>query len=389
MDIIKSKIQQVPRLLEELDIDLWMVFVRETAVTNDPVMSLVVGYEVVWPSFFLYTCSGETIAIIGSIDQADFQRSGYFTEIIPYDEGVADVIKETLTKLNPKSIAINYSKDNPSADGLTHGMYHLLRDYLVGTQFIDKLISAEEICSKLRSRKSDVEIENISKAAELACQAWDNVIPQLKTGMTEKEVSDLVASEIESLGYTISFPTIVNTGDKTLPGHGTPTDAVIEPGEILHIDFGVNYKGYCSDLQRLVYFKKPEESDVPDEVLKVFELIKNIILESAKMCKPGKIGLTIDSYARKVLKDNGYPEYKHALGHQLGQYVHDGGALIGPQWERYGKSPNIPLEIGNVFTLELEVTLENIGHISLEEDVVIENQGARFLSPRQTELVVL
>ncbi|MFH1699636.1 MAG: Xaa-Pro peptidase family protein [Candidatus Zixiibacteriota bacterium] len=389
MDIIKSKITQVPHLLEELDIDLWMVFVRETEVTNDPVMSLVVGHEVVWPSFFLYTRSGEAIAIIGSIDQADHQRSGYFTEIIPYDEGVTGIIQETLAKLNPQSIAINYSEENPSADGLTHGMYHLLCDYLKGTHFIDKLISAEEICSKLRSRKSEIEIDNISKAAKLACQAWDNAVGRLKTGMTEKEISDLAEAEIESLGYTISFPTIVNAGDKTMPGHGTPTDAIIEPGEILHIDFGVNYKGYCSDLQRLVYFKKTNESGAPDGVLNAFKLIKNIISESARLCMPGDVGLTVDSYARSVLKNKGFPEYKHALGHQLGQFVHDGGALIGPQWERYGKSPNIPMEIGNVFTLELGITLENIGHVSLEEDIVIENHGARFLSPRQTELVIL
>lgn len=389
MSIIKSKIQQIPGLLKELDIDLWLVFVRETAVINDPVMSLVAGHEVVWPSFFLYTQSGDAIAIVGSLDQGDFQRSGYFTEVIPYDEGVSSVIKNTLSKLNPKSIAINYSKEDPSADGLTHGMYQLLCDYLSDTEFIGKLVSAEEICSKIRSRKSDAEIDNIARAAELACQAWDNVIPQLKAGISEKEVSDLVEREIKSLGYEVSFPTIVNAGDKTMPGHGTPTDAIVEPGEILHIDFGVNYKGYCSDLQRLVYFKKPGEDNAPGEVVKSFEMIRDIIFESAKLCKPGEKGLTVDTYARSVIIENGFPEYKHALGHQLGQFVHDGGALLGPQWERYGNSPNILLEIGNVFTLELEVSLEKIGHISLEEDVVIENQGGRFLSPRQTELTIL
>ncbi|MDH4032775.1 MAG: aminopeptidase P family protein, partial [candidate division Zixibacteria bacterium] len=77
------------------------------------------------------------------------------------------------------------------------------------------------------------------------------------------------------------------------------------------------------------------------------------------------------------------------LGHQLGRAVHDGGAIIGPKWERYGKTAEMKLEAGNVFTLELEINLPGIGCVGLEEDVLIVDGGARFLCPRQLELIVV
>jgi Xaa-Pro aminopeptidase len=89
-----------------------------------------------------------------------------------------------------------------------------------------------------------------------------------------------------------------------------------------------------------------------------------------------------------MLREKGYPEFPHALGHQLGRSVHDGGALIGPRWERYGAVTSIPLEEGNVFTLELEIILPGIGCVGLEEDIVITAAGGRFLGPRQQELIV-
>ncbi len=117
-------------------------------------------------------------------------------------------------------------------------------------------------------------------------------------------------------------------------------------------------------------------------------MIKDIITVTGRMCRPGVKGYEIDARARQMLVDNGYPEYEHALGHQLGRAVHDGGALIGPRWERYGKTPEIPLEENVATTLELEIILPGIGCVSLEEDACITKDGARFLGPRQMELQV-
>ena len=95
-----------------------------------------------------------------------------------------------------------------------------------------------------------------------------------------------------------------------------------------------------------------------------------------------------DTAAREHLKKCGFDEYPHALGHQIGRSAHDGAALLGPQWERYGDITSRPLEAGSVFTIELEVRIPQ-GLVSLEEDVLVTEDGCEYLSTPQTEIWVV
>ncbi len=389
MNIVADKVKQAAGVLEELDIDLWLIFVRETSMQADPMLPMMVGHDCTWQSFFAYTRNGDAIALVGNLDEADFTRAGYFTEVATYTAGVSEDIRTLIERLDPSKIAINYSTSDTGADGLTHGMYLLLQEYLDGTAYQKRLISAEPVCSKLRSRKLPAEVELIATAAKLTTQVWDEVHPQLKVGMTEKEVGALIDATIAKHGGEPSFSTIVNAGDKTDPGHGAPSDARLDPGDLLHVDFGIRLDGYCSDLQRLAYFPRREKSGLPEELKEAFYTVNEIITETAKISRPGVKGCEIDALAREMLRDHGYPEYQHALGHQLGRAVHDGGAVLGPEWERYGVTPRIEIEKSNVFTLELEIMLPGIGCVGLEEDVVVTDNGAEFLCPRQMKLVVL
>ncbi len=388
MDIVKDKINQAIKILGELELDCWLVFVRETEMASDPIMPLVVDHSVVWESFFIYTRKGDAIALVGNFDEEDFKSSGHFTEVISYTEGVSQDFRKILNRLDPAQIAINYSINDCAADGLTHGMFLKLENYLNKTPYLDRLVSSEGLIARLKSCKLPSEMKLLRKAAELADDVWQKAIKKIKPGMTEIEIAALIDDLIVKTGNVKSFQTIVNAGDKSKPGHAKPTKAKLAPGDLLHVDFGIKHQNYCSDIQRLLYIKRPGQSAPPPELLEAFDTVNNIITETATMCKPGVKGYEIDARAREILVENAYPEYEHALGHQLGRDVHDGGALIGPKWERYGITPTIPLEENNVFTLELEIMLPGIGCVGLEEDVCVTENGAVFLSPRQMELPV-
>ena len=179
----------------------------------------------------------------------------------------------------------------------------------------------------------------------------------------------------------------VDAGPNKRFGHAGPTENQTKEGHLLHFDFGVRFKGYCSDLQRMFFFGKPK--DIPEEVQTAFETVRDAIQTASEFIKPGLRGYEVDSIARDFIQERGYEEYQHALGHQLGQEAHDGGTLLGPLWDRYGSSPKGLVEAGNVFTLELYVTTQNYGQVSLEENIVVRKKGCRFLSTPQTELICI
>ena len=101
------------------------------------------------------------------------------------------------------------------------------------------------------------------------------------------------------------------------------------------------------------------------------------------------MGLDIDAISRAVLKRNGFEEFPHALGHQVGRFAHDGTALLGPAWEKYASKPFQPLEEGMVFTLEPRLTVPGYGIATIEEMVVVTKKGAEYLSTPQKKLILL
>ena len=131
--ILKEKINQAIGILKEKDIDMWLTFVRESAVMTDPAMEMVVGTNSTWQAAFIINKDGETTAIVGNMEEGIFKKTGLFNNVISYLKSIREPLVEYLKKKDPKSIAINYSKNAVLADGLTHGMFQVLNDYLEGT----------------------------------------------------------------------------------------------------------------------------------------------------------------------------------------------------------------------------------------------------------------
>jgi len=386
-ELLAAKSDQAIDILKKSDIDLWMIVARESSASPDPALSLVVGGDVVWTSFFIFSKSGEKIALVGNFDVPMFEQLGHFSEVKGYTRGVKEDLIKTLSKLNPKKIAVNYSVEDPIADGLPHGLYLHLMQLLKGTPFEGVFVSAEELLDELRAVKLPQEVERIKQACKITNRLFTALTKKVRAGVSGLEIYDFLRKKLKTKGLDLSFPPTISIGTKTSVGHSVITADRLDKGELFHIDFGVVYEGYCSDMQRLIYLLRDGESESPDEVNRAFETISGIIRETAKKAKPGVTGYSLDQIARDILTNKGYPEYQHALGHQVGRFVHDGGTILAPRWERYGQSPYGKLLEGNVFTLELEIVLDGIGPVSLEEDVLVTSKGGKFMSKPQRRLV--
>jgi Xaa-Pro aminopeptidase len=390
--LIIEKTKQAHNILKEKNIDMWLTFVRETSAYMDPVLPYIYGTDLTWQSALVFTRSGERIAIVGTFEAETARRTGVFSEVIPYNKSIKTPLLEVLTKFKPRQIAINFSVDDVYADGLGHGLYQVLSGFLEGSIFKDRLISSEGIISALRGRKTPAEIDLIKKAVFTTDEIYKSTFSFVQPGMSELQISAYMHDEVKKRGLTTSWdwehnPTI-NAGPDSKVGHVGPTDLQIRRGQLLHFDFGVTENLYSSDIQRVVYFLKEGETNPPTEVQKGFDTIVTAIQAAYSVIKPGVSGLEIDSVARKVVTDAGYPEYKYATGHQLGRNAHDGGGILGPLWERYGDTPNWLLEEGQVYTLEPGLVVEGYGYLGIEEDVVVTKNGCEYLGKPQLELII-
>src|SRR5690606_19863340 len=139
--LIKEKVAQAITILQEQDVDCWLTLARESSVGGDPMLELIYGHEVTWQSAFILTRKDERIAIMGYYDTEPARQGGAYDRILGYHESILPDFKATIAQLDPRHIAINYSKDDVLADGLSHGMYLKLLDYLEGTPYAERLIS--------------------------------------------------------------------------------------------------------------------------------------------------------------------------------------------------------------------------------------------------------
>ena len=381
------KADQACRVLDELGIDCWLIWVRETDQLVDPVLRFVHGGAFVWQTALLYTRSGSRIAVVGNFDAVGI-REGLFDRVIPYDDAISTPLRDLLTELDPASIAIDVSESDVASDGMTAGMRALLDRYLEGTPYLDRFVPAEGLIGRLRGRKLPEEVARIREAVRETEEILEEIAGNLTAGQTEIEIHRAIHEAMDRRGvgnaWSSDHNPAVDAGPDKAFGHGGPTPGSTRAGHLLHFDFGVKKDSYCADLQRMYFFGGCEE--IPETIQTAFDAVLGAIDAAAVVLRPGCLGYEIDAIAREYVTARGYPEYLHALGHQVGRNAHDGGVILGPRWERYGETPSGRVEEGNVFTLELNVPTKVYGQVSLEEDVLVTRDGCEFLSVQQRSI---
>lgn len=391
--LIKEKVEQAVGILQEYDVDCWITFVRESGIMRDPMMDFLCAGEMTWHSAFIVTKSGQTYAIVGQMETKTIEDMGVYENVLGYVEGIKDHLLRTLKTIDPAKIAVNYSENSEVCDGLTHGMYLTLRGFLAEMGFEDRLISSEKVASGLKARKTPSEVERTRKAIDHTLEIFELVKGYIQPGRTEREIADFMSEEVERRGLDFAWERshcpAVFTGPDTAGAHYRPTARRVERGHVLNMDFGVKFEDYTSDLQRTFYLLEEGEEEAPPEVRKGFETILEAIEAARLALAPGVKGVEVDKVARDHIVSQGYEEFPHALGHQVGRFAHDGTALLGPAWEKYANKPFEPIEEGMVFTIEPRLTVPDRGVVTIEEMVFVAPDGAEYLSSPQRELILI
>lgn len=386
----------LPALLDEHGIDLWLVFAREGA--RDPLAADFGLGEVVARAAALVGRRGGRYtaeAICASYDVTPIQATGLFGRVTPFRaEGIGPALRAAVEAWGPRAIAIDVSRDLPMADGLTHGMRLYLEEVL-GPMWAARFRSAEPLAVAFRSSRLAAERALIEKAV-LATQRLEraalsaDVIRPGRT--TERAVGAFLREKAAAAGFRVPFLSVVAGPSR---GHSDPTDRVIVRGDAVRIDFGLTWKGYHSDIQRSAYVLRRGESGPPEVLARLWETTLAANRAALAAMRPGVRALDVDRAARAVVRGAGYDDYPHGTGHTIGTAVHDLGPVLGPDWpERYGSSVHYALRAGQVFAVEPAAYAPDPsgeGEIGwgLEEDVVVEEAGARVIGRPQERLYLI
>ena len=401
-------------IMQEYNIECWITLTRDPNddMTNviwdrkiqlDPIVEFIGGEDVKVPAAFIFTASGERTAIADQADAKYIRDTGLYKKVLTYTynrmnghTGFLEILGKTVKELNPKSIGLNYSEDEGAADGLTLGMKNMF-DKSVGPDLARRVVSAEKIIISLWNRKVPAEIQLIEKSARKSAEITEEALSKVVPGVTTARgifsyIRERIKEEGMGPGWRESSCPGVTVGTFRLGK--PPLDKVVERGDLIVINSGFLLEGHMSDLNKVAYVLKEGETEPPAHVKKIFAAGVKAIQAAVSKIRPGATGYEVDKAGRDVITSAGCPDYGHATGHTTGLWVHGLGIILGPPWKAYGDKIYMKIHKDDIYAVELRATTYSEQHkgdigIHFQEMVIVEENGARFLTPPVTELLLI
>ena len=241
---------------------------------------------------------------------------------------------------------------------------------------IPNFIETENMIEKQREIKDEQEISFITKACEITDQCFSYLLTYIQKGRTEKEIAlEIERFFIEQGAQGVAFDTIVASGPNSSMPHAVPTQRKIQAGDVITLDFGCKYNGYCSDMTRTIFMEY-----VPEEIKPIYELVlknQNCVLQELRE------GANVRSITKAVENDfklYGY-DLVHALGHSLGLEVHENPIVS-------SKRDGI-LKENMVLTDEPGIYLPGKFGVRIEDTVLITKNGCIALTKSAKDYSVI
>jgi Xaa-Pro aminopeptidase len=227
-----------------------------------------------------------------------------------------------------------------------------------------------------RMLKDAVEIATMREAADIACSAWKEILPLVRPGVPESDLAAEIEYRMRRKGADgPAFDTIVASGARSAWPHGRASRKPIEKNELVVFDLGAILRGYSSDLTRTVFVGR-----APAEIRRWYAAVREAQQSARSALRPGINASGVDAAARRILQRAGLgAKFIHSTGHGLGLEVHES--------PRLGRGEKAILREGMVVTLEPGVYIEGRGGIRIEDDALVTQTGAEFITDATRELI--
>ena len=400
-DIQKDRIENLlPKLMKETGIDMWVIITRE--YNEDPIIKTLL------PPTWL-NARRRTILVFyydnNKIESAAISRYN-FGENIPsiWDKEKTpnqfEALYNYILKKNPKKIGLNFSENFSLVDGISKTDFDLFYNNAT-TEIQNKIVSAE----KLGIRWIETRTEKEKKIYTQLISITHNIIKEafstnvIKPGITTTDdVVWWMRERVLELNLKTWFhPTIDvqrNKESDLYDFDGKSKYDIIQPGDLVHCDFGITYLTLNTDCQQIAYVLKNDEEDAP-------EFLSNALKEANRLQDIFTNQFGLNKTGNEILKTSLSLAIKEGLNpqiytHPLGTFGHSAGTTLG-MWDSQKGVPfngDIPMSFDTVYAIELnnKTYIEDWKkeiRIMLEEAGVFEKNGFRYVNGRQKKIILI
>lgn len=352
-----EKLTKLRKLLEKLDLDALLItssYNRRymTGFTGTAGVAIISHHDAKFITDFRYTA------------QANEQAPNF--QIVEHKKQIELEIADQLKQMKVKRVGFEKNK-------LTYAAYQLYEETL-GVELVP---TGDEV-EKLRLIKTPEELEIMKQAAKIADDAYVHIQGFIKPGVKELDVSNELEFFMRKQGATSSsFDIIVASGLRSALPHGVASTKEIKHGELVTLDYGALYNGYCSDITRTLAV-----GEINSELQDIYNTVLEAQLRGVAGLKPGVTGKEADALTRDYITEKGYGDYfGHSTGHGLGMEVHEAPSL--------SFRSETKLEPGMVVTVEPGIYIPDVGGCRIEDDLVITENGSERLTHANKELIQL
>ena len=241
-----------------------------------------------------------------------------------------------------------------------------------------ELVPASEILDLLRMVKDEEELAAMKEAQRVTDEAFSEILNDIKPGVDECEIAAKLTYLMARKGAECnSFDPIVACGANGSKPHAIPSQALIQKGQFVTMDFGCVVGGYCSDMTRTVAVGQPT-----DEMKFVYDTVLKAQLAGIAAAHGGVTGAEIHNIGAKIIADAGYGDYfGHGFGHSLGIEIHE-NPRFSPLWDKV-------IPAGACLSAEPGIYLPGKFGVRIEDVIMLTDDGCIDITRSPKELIIL